>query len=232
MPNMPAGHQMESNREVFISSSSDGGRSFSANKRIATDACPCCKTSMAIGKDGRLYLSWRQVLQGDFRHIALSSSVDGGNTFTKPVVVSDDQWMLRGCPVTGAALLPKEDGTLRVLWYAAGEKGEHGIYWSESKDGGQTFSRRTLLAATSARGTPAFTGDGSGGGTWGIWEGNENGTTHVRATRFGDNKPESEMSIFGDPGELPAAAAELTRVRSRSWLAKARQRSGTCAKRS
>jgi hypothetical protein len=213
-PNMPAGHHMESNREVFVASSSDGGRSFSANMRIAANACPCCKTSLAIGNDGHVYLSWRQVLPGDFRHIAIATSVDTGKTFSKPVIVSDDQWLLKGCPVTGAALLPEENGSLRVLWYAAGANGEHGIYWSESKDGGQTFSPRTLLATTAARGTPAVVnaGNGNEGVTWGVWEGNDNGVTQVKAASFADAKPSDKPTTFVAPGELPAAAAGANRV--------------------
>ena len=124
---------------------------------------------MTIANDGRMYLSWRQVLLGDYRHIAVASSTDGGKTFFKPVIVSDDHWMIRGCPVSGAALAADATGKLRVLWYAAGEKGEHGVYWSESHDGGQTFSSRELVATTGATGTPVLV-RGFDGGARAIWE--------------------------------------------------------------
>jgi len=239
MANMAAGHHMESNREVFVATSADGGLSFSPNKSIATNACPCCKTSLAVGSDGRLYLSWRQVLPGDFRHIALSTSTDGGNTFSKPVVVSDDQWVLKGCPVTGAALLPQENGKLRVLWYAAGAKGEQGIYWTESKDGGQTFSPRVLLAATSARGTPALVSDGDGANAeaWGVWEGNENGKTQVRAARLEVDEPANKTPIIVHSGELPVAAPGMNQLfivyltkennKGSVWLTPARRNKGS-----
>jgi hypothetical protein len=94
---------MESNRELFVSSSSDGGHTFTPNRQVATDVCPCCKTALAIGPEGRVYLSWRQVLPGDLRHIAVSSSADGGKSFTESKIVSDDQWVLAGCPVSGSA---------------------------------------------------------------------------------------------------------------------------------
>ncbi|HZE73576.1 MAG TPA: sialidase family protein [Pyrinomonadaceae bacterium] len=35
------GHHMESNRELFVSSSSDGGHTFMPNRKVATDVCPC-----------------------------------------------------------------------------------------------------------------------------------------------------------------------------------------------
>src|SRR5919106_2803842 len=58
------GHHMESNREFFLASSVDGGKTFSTNRKIAADACPCCKTALAVSADGTIYASWRQVLPG------------------------------------------------------------------------------------------------------------------------------------------------------------------------
>jgi hypothetical protein len=147
---------MESNREVFIASSTDNGRTFSANKRVAAEACPCCKTALAVGPDNRVYVSWRQVLPGNFRHIAVTSSQDQGNTFAEPKIVSDDQWMLAGCPVSGPAMAVSSDGILKVLWYSAGKNGEKGLYSSESGDGGKTFGERKMIAPGDVRGTPAL----------------------------------------------------------------------------
>ncbi|HYG11550.1 MAG TPA: sialidase family protein, partial [Pyrinomonadaceae bacterium] len=92
------GHHMEANRQVYTAYSADGGRTFSPNHLVARDACPCCKTSLAAGAGGRIYVSWRQVLAGDFRHIAVAASEDGGQKFSAPVIVSDDRWVLKGCP--------------------------------------------------------------------------------------------------------------------------------------
>jgi hypothetical protein len=50
------GHHMEANRELFLAYSTDGGRSFSPNRKVASDACPCCKTALAIASDGTLYV--------------------------------------------------------------------------------------------------------------------------------------------------------------------------------
>jgi hypothetical protein len=148
------GHHMESNREVFATFSTDGGRTFAANQLVAKDACPCCKTALAAAHDGRLYVSWRQVLPDDFRHIAVASTTDGGRTFSAPVIVSDDHWQIAGCPVSGSALAVDLDGALRVLWYSEGSAGATGLYWSESRDEGHTFSPRQLLASGQAFGTP------------------------------------------------------------------------------
>ena len=217
-----SGHHMESNRELFFSTSADGGRSFSPNQRVATDVCPCCKTNLAIGKDGRVYVSWRQVLPGDFRHIAVSSSSDQGKTFATATIVSNDEWMLKGCPVSGAALSADADGTLRVLWYAGGDKGQRGIYWSESRDDGRTFSSRQLLAASSARGTPVWLRDRVDAAA-GLWQDGEGPKAQILGARFRNDEKVASVptgspavvavkpTTFG-AGELPAAAGIHDRV--------------------
>lgn len=144
----------EPNREVYFAVSTDHGKSFAANKKIAENVCPCCKTSIATGPDGRLYVSWRQVLDDNFRHIAVVSSIDGGNIFTTPVIVSDDRWQLVACPVSGAPMAVDPENNLKIFWYTAGAAGAPGIYEAESKDGGKTFSPRILVSDQGGAGTP------------------------------------------------------------------------------
>jgi hypothetical protein len=199
------GHHMESNREVFMTVSTDGGRTFAPNLRVASDACPCCKTALAVAPEGRLYLSWRQVLPGDYRHIAVSSSEDGGKTFQPPVIVSDDRWMLKGCPVSGAALSVGADGALHVLWYAAGEKGVPGFYWSESRDGGRSFAPRRLFASAQARGTPRLL-RGSASDMMAVWEITENGSSHITLARLTGDEGTAASTTVADNAELPSAA--------------------------
>ena len=149
---------MESNGDLYLSYSADGGRTFSANRKVASEACPCCKTALAVSADGTLYAGWRQVLPGNFRHIAVASSTDGGRNFSKPLVVSDDHWVLQGCPVSGPSLsVDRASGSLKVVWFAAGEGNAPGVYFAESKDKGQSFTPRQLLSQESVRGTPALT---------------------------------------------------------------------------
>jgi len=152
------GHHMESNRDLYLSYSTDGGRTFSANQKVASEVCPCCKTALAVSVDGTLYAGWRQVLPGSFRHIAVASSTDGGTNFSKPAIVSDDHWVLQGCPVSGPSLsVDRASGSLKVVWYAAGEGNAPGIYFAESKDKGHSFTPRQLLSQETVRGTPALT---------------------------------------------------------------------------
>jgi hypothetical protein len=162
------GHHMESNRDVYLTYSTDGGRTFSPNRQVASEACPCCKTALADSPDGTLYAGWRQVLPGNFRHIAVANSTDGGATFSKATIVSDDHWVLQGCPVSGPSLsVDRASGSLKVVWYAAGEGDAPGVYFAESKDKAHTFSPRQLLSQETVRGTPSLTaGDANAIALW------------------------------------------------------------------
>jgi hypothetical protein len=187
------GHHMESNRELFISYSTDGGKTFSKNQKVAENACPCCKTALAVSSDGTLYASWRQVLPGNFRHIAVASSTDGGASFSSTVIVSDDKWVLQGCPVSGPSLSTTADGTLKVVWYAAGEGDAPGLYFAETRDKARTFSPRSLLMQETVKGTPALAA--ANDRAVAIWQGAVG------------QQPETKMRELGRAGEAVSVAA-------------------------
>jgi hypothetical protein len=197
-PSMKAeGHHMESNSELFLAYSTDGGRTFSANRKVATETCPCCKTSLAVSPDGTLYAGWRQVLPGNFRHIAVASSQDGGVTFSSPVIVSDDRWVLQGCPVSGPSLsIDHSSGSLKVLWYAAGEAGAPGLYLSESRDNARSFSPRQLISDEAVYGTPVLASGNNN--AIALWQ--TTGATETKMRKLGSAG--SALSIASN-AELP-----------------------------
>ncbi|HEX2268937.1 MAG TPA: hypothetical protein VHH35_05360, partial [Pyrinomonadaceae bacterium] len=122
--------------------------------------------------------------------------------FSKPVIVSDDKWMLQGCPVSGPSLSVGEGGTLKVLWYAAGEENTPGLYVAESKDKGQSFSPRQLLAQEGVRGTPVLAGNGSSDVA--IWEMTGGAAAETKFRKIGN---EGAAISIATNAELPAAVA-------------------------
>lgn len=219
------GHHMESNRELFVASSVDGGKTFSANRKIAADACPCCKTALAVAADGTIYASWRQVLPGNFRHIAVATSNDGAANFSTPVIVSDDKWMLQGCPVSGPSLSTDPNGALEVVWYAAGEAGAPGLYFAETRDQGRSFSPRALLMQESVKGTPAIAAGGNR--TFAVWQGTAGQQIETKMRELGGAG--AAVSVAAN-AELPSGAlcndklfvAYITKMGEKRsvWLAK------------
>lgn len=220
------GHHMESNRELFVAQSTDGGKTFSGNRKVAENVCPCCKTALAVSPDGTLYASWRQVLPGNFRHIAVASSTDGGASFSAPVIVSDDKWMLQGCPVSGPSLSTDANGTLKVVWYAAGENDAPGLYFAESRDKGRTFSPRSLVMQETVKGTPALVG--ANDRAVAIWQGSVGQQPEAKIRELGS--AEAAVSVATN-AELPSGVlskgklfvAYITKVGEKRsvWIAKA-----------
>jgi hypothetical protein len=151
-----------------------------------------------VAADGTLYAGWRQVLPESFRHIAVAASNDGGTTFSQPVIVSDDHWVLQGCPVSGPSLsIDRASGNLKVVWFAAGEGDAPGVYFAESSDKGRSFSARQMLSQETVRGTPALTV--SGNKMTAIWQGDRVETKMRELGNAG-----SALSVAAN-AELPAA---------------------------
>jgi hypothetical protein len=123
---------------VYLAKSTTRGATFGKNIRVAPGACPCCRVAIAFGNRGEVYIAWRKVFEGDIRDMVVSTSRDGGETFTEPVRVSEDRWKIPGCPHSGAAMASK-GGRLYLAWYTEGEEGKAGIRVSWSYDAARTF---------------------------------------------------------------------------------------------
>lgn len=87
--------------DLWLVRSSDAGRTFSAPTRIA--GRDTFQARLAAGPDGAVYVTWLQggetgllSLVGPPAPIVMARSTDGGNTFSKPVRVSDPRRSLVG----------------------------------------------------------------------------------------------------------------------------------------
>ena len=129
MPMNHAEHEAASGQPAAGSGSTDGvaraqlSKLFFARvgdaagaRAIAAGVCYCCKTALATGPDGSIYVAWRHVYPGNVRDIAFSVSRDGGRTFASPLRVSDDRWVLDGCPENGPAIAVDAARRVHIVW--------------------------------------------------------------------------------------------------------------------
>jgi hypothetical protein len=158
--------------------------------------CYCCKTTIAAGPNGALYAAWRHVYPGNVRDIAFTMSADGGRTFTTPLRVSEDQWVLDGCPENGPAMTVDASG-VHLVWPTllpgATPDGEPALalFYAMSRDGGRQFTKRQQLPTEGVPRHPQIT-VGSQGELIVVWDEQLNGTRRValaRATAVGDSAP-------------------------------------------
>ena len=164
--------EAEPNSEVFFAASNDGGKTFSKNIKLSSEVCPCCKTNLTVDKNGKIYASWRQVVGDNFRHIAVASSENFGESFSNPVIVSDDQWQINACPVSGAPMKIDNENNLKIVWFTGGKAGNPGLYFSESKDGGKNFAPRKSVFENVVSGTPNLL-ENENGKVFAVWESDE-----------------------------------------------------------
>lgn len=116
---------------------------------LTAGVCYCCKTALASG-GAAIYAAWRQVYPGNIRDIAFAASRDGGRSFSSPVRISDDRWVLNGCPENGPSMAVDGNGRIHVVWPTLvngdGIRGEPALsLFYASSDDGQTFTPRQPL---------------------------------------------------------------------------------------
>jgi hypothetical protein len=84
------------------------------------EICTCCHPSAAFGPDGRLFVLWRNSLDGA-RDLYLAESRDGGATFGEAVKQGRRTWILAQCPMDGGAIAPGSESPAETVWMRAGE---------------------------------------------------------------------------------------------------------------
>ncbi len=204
---------------MYLARSTDRGLTFHHNVRVASLACPCCRPSVAIASDGKVYVAYRHVYSDNERDIAVATSTDGGDHFSDPVRVATDHWKIFGCPESGPVMAMQGD-KLVVAWYTAtGE--QPGIRLAASRDGGRSFSQGLLVSkgiqsanhpylASRDDGTIAVAFSGRLPSQTGAWEevtpfvfrintrGNISAVSGVPADRTADRYPTVSLAPDGD----------------------------------
>lgn len=146
-------------KQVFMAASEDGGRTFGENYLISDSACPCCRPDIAFLDGGKtVVVTYRQdVRPSDYSNPAhlrdhlMIRSTDGGETFSDPVLISDDGWVASFCPGAGIAIDVDTEDRIHAVWWTGGRKpDEAGIYHTYSENGGKSFAPRQLISEATA----------------------------------------------------------------------------------
>jgi hypothetical protein len=179
--------------------STDGGKSFARPTEINKDylPCPCCTTSLAVGKDGTLALLYREATDNK-RDMYVVLSKNGQQ---KRTMLSRTLWKIDSCPMTYFSIRPAGDGFV-AAWPTRGQAyftriSIDGKIWppGEIKVGGKTWMRSTLIALPGADDTTLIAWKSDEKLHWKIYDAN--------------GKPITEESQIPSPG--PQAGAVVDR---------------------
>lgn len=125
-----------------------GNSGFENERLVSEPCCPCCRTDLYVDSKKNIHILYRAIIQDSIRDMATVVSGDNGKTFSAPERISDDNWVIMGCPHTGPAMTENKDG-IQFTWFTGGNNG--GIYYCNSNNEGKTFSTRQQVSGISSR---------------------------------------------------------------------------------
>jgi hypothetical protein len=180
---------------------------------LASGVCYCCKTSLVTGSDGALYAAWRHVYPGNIRDIAFTVSRDGGRTFAAPVRVSEDRWVIDGCPENGPSLAAAQDGRVHVVWptlvpglaNGGGSEPALGLFYSVSADG-RRFAERQRLPTEGTPYHPQVAVNRRTGLLFVVWDELRGGRRHAVAARAASSDGRFAREALASPASYPVVA--------------------------
>lgn len=146
--------------KLYIATSKDGGGSWGSNRLVyespSGSICECCHPSVAFDSTGKLFVMFRNSLDGA-RDMYLTSSTDLGRTFSTATKLGQGTWMLDACPMDGGSLGVTGQNEVQAIWRREGTLYRDGFkkperLFAEGKQGWITSTAAgTYLAWTEGR---------------------------------------------------------------------------------
>jgi hypothetical protein len=104
--------------EIYAAMSKDGGATWEPNKCIYRSpdgsVCECCHPSVIVGRDS-VHVMFRNSLGGN-RDMYVTSSMDGGKSFSDARKLGSGTWTLDACPMDGGMLAAGPKGSVATVW--------------------------------------------------------------------------------------------------------------------
>jgi hypothetical protein len=117
---------------IYYAVSSDAGKSFAPEQKLADNSCECCRIVTTNKPDGTTTVLWRHVFDGRERDHNIAEIPKAG---AKPQLhrATFGRWKIDGCPHHGAAIASGGDG--KDWWgyhmaYFDGNDKKPGLYYS------------------------------------------------------------------------------------------------------
>ncbi len=126
----------------------NGNTGFQNEKKIGGPCCECCRTDIFTDSKKNIHALYRAIINDSIRDMVHAVSSNGGNSFSKPQRISNDNWVINGCPHTGPAMAENANG-LQFTWFTAGSG--TGVFYDHSDDNGNTYTQKDMVSGRAAR---------------------------------------------------------------------------------
>lgn len=104
--------------EIYATVSRDDGATWEANQCVyrspSGSVCECCHPSVIVNGNN-VHVMFRNSIGGD-RDMFVTSSNDGGKSFTPARKLGSGTWTLDACPMDGGMLAAGPKGSLETVW--------------------------------------------------------------------------------------------------------------------
>src|SRR5690606_8184855 len=133
----------ETEGSTLFFAKTQGAEGFVSDRPIGYETCECCRTELFVAESGDIHVLFRKIWQDSIRDITHMVSENGGSSFSEPVRISRDNWVIYGCPHTGPSMTETSDG-LEITWFTMG--GEPGVYRTKYDPVSREFTAKELLS--------------------------------------------------------------------------------------
>ena len=124
---------------LYYTWSTDGGLTFTPNRKIKDHVCECCRIALTFDEQGWPVIVWREVLAGSVRDHGVVRFLDR-HRFTPIGRVAVDGWVLDGCPHHGPGLARDGDGAYHAVWLTGASPQGGGAFYAHTTGDALTFS--------------------------------------------------------------------------------------------
>jgi hypothetical protein len=97
-------------------------------KTIDQQTCECCRIDALADLKGNVDVIYRDLNDQGERDMGYLHSSDFGKTYSEPVSLYEDHWLVNACPHAGPSLVLGAKG-LEATWYT-GAEGSSGVKWA------------------------------------------------------------------------------------------------------
>ena len=127
---------------IYRNESTDGGRTFGPDTKLADHSCECCRIALAPAPNGSLVALWRHVFAPNERDHAFAPVA--APRPAGPVRATLDRWAVDACPHHGPGLTPAASGGYHAVWFGTRDGDARVRYGRLSADGAPDGPARSL----------------------------------------------------------------------------------------
>jgi hypothetical protein len=135
----------------------NGRNGFQNERMISQLCCQCCRTDMFVDSKGSIHVLYRGIISDSIRDMMHIRSDNAGQSFSSPQRISEDNWVINGCPHTGPSMTENKEG-LHFAWFTGGAN--KGCHYAQESCGSKRIGGYDIINASGSHPQIASCADG------------------------------------------------------------------------